>query len=847
MGDRTFNWSWYKGSQTDLGSQFETLVRPRDRDPSTATAEGVLLRLSELRLGPPKGEEVLKSDGEARAGGHLPGEAASLPSSPSSHSNDLYETHDPTYSLQQRQQSSFRHSQTPPDPTERLASPASTHRSLRRTPRFETTPSPEPRQIHIAAASIGFIPRVNVASQSRDDSRQVSTLAPPLEPEPLQSFKDRAATPRNSGNRTDDGESFDNLNPPGRVPQPPSTRLDQLESHTALRISKRTHSAILFALEEALRYPNSFTPDLEEEFASMADLLGGGNGMPPASNGNGSHASRRPTAAPAPTGSPSGIKGPRMIMQERQEREARQRARAEQERIRIEQEARAVEEARRQELERRTAGVAEPKPLTEPQGLGQVGPEIQQSRPNPSSHPQSQSQLQPQPQPQPQPQLQSQPHSQSRNQSSGQRLTSRYASNQDNPPPFNTTTTSTQQRPPQPQQPQQQPATAPPGDASSQPPPGFKLRNSFPHAFERWETLSAHWEGLTSYWIRKLEQNQSEINRDPISQQLSRQVTDLSAAGANLFHAVVELQRLRASSERKFQRWFIETRAELERAREVNSMLEAELEKERRERADAIRDALDNERGSSKAQKQLAEMRKELAISKEEARRAWEELGRREQEERDRTFSLQSSLHSGQPTFIGGVQVVPMTPGLPVSRYASSREYEQARTPEPTQPASTQPPPAPSAPGGPSGHYRTGSEGSSRPPAAPAAPGSEGGFSEGEYVIDAQGNFVLDSQGKRIAFAAPPSTISGSDVDAEDYQTPATTNPPSGGYDIPTSSGGPGQWTGAYSETQDYSGQGYAAPGWETVPRHHHPTRLSDVIEEEDERSRTSASQVSRA
>jgi hypothetical protein len=344
-----------------------------------------------------------------------------------------------------------------------------------------------------------------------------------------------------------------------------------------------------------------------------------------------------------------------------------------------------------------------------------------------------------------------------------------------------------------------------------------------------------------------LEQNQNEINRDPISQQLSRQVTDLSAAGANLFHAVVELQRLRASSERKFQRWFIETRAELERAREVNSMLETELEKERRERADAIRDALDNERGSSKAQKQLAEMRKELAISKEEARRAWEELGRREQEERDRNFSLQSSLHSGQPTFIGGVQVVPMTPGLPVSRYASSREYEQARTPEPTQPASTQPPPAPSAPGGPSGHYQTGSEGSSRPPAAPAAPGSEGGFSEGEYVIDAQGNFVLDSQGKRIAFAAPPSTISGSDVDAEDYQTPATTNPPSGGYDIPTSSGGPGQWTGAYSETQDYSGQGYAAPGWETVPRHHHPTRLSDVIEEEDERSRTSASQVSRA
>ena len=47
-------------------------------------------------------------------------------------------------------------------------------------------------------------------------------------------------------------------------------------------------------------------------------------------------------------------------------------------------------------------------------------------------------------------------------------------------------------------------------------------------------------------------------------------------------------------------------------------------------------------------------------------------------------------------------------------------------------------------------------------------------------------------------------------------------------------------------ESPDYSGEGYGSgPGWEAVPRHHHPTRLSDVLEE-DERSRTSASQVSR-
>jgi len=59
-----------------------------------------------------------------------------------------------------------------------------------------------------------------------------------------------------------------------------------------------------------------------------------------------------------------------------------------------------------------------------------------------------------------------------------------------------------------------------------------------------------------------------ELSRDPLNQQMARQINDLSAAGANLFHAVVELQRLRQSSERKFQRWFFDTRDEQERARE---------------------------------------------------------------------------------------------------------------------------------------------------------------------------------------------------------------------------------------------------------------------------------------
>ncbi|KAH8169830.1 hypothetical protein LIA77_10374 [Sarocladium implicatum] len=563
----------------------------------------------------------------------------------------------------------------------------------------------------------------------------------------------------------------------------------------------------------------------------MADLVGGG-GASAVSNGNSSHASRRPTAGPAPTSSP--IRGPRMIMQERAAREARQRAEAEQqqqlERSRAEQEARVMEEARRRNAERRPAGVAasqgsglEPQLPTDPQSQGQ--PQISSSQPQRNPAPPSQ---------QHQPQQQTSRH--------------RPTLSQQQVPPQSY---NTQAPAPAPQpQAQQLASGAQAAEPSLRDSSSTKPRNSFPHAFERWETLSAHWEGLTSYWIRKLEQNKDDINRDPVSQQLARQVTDLSAAGANLFHAVVELQRLRASSERKFQRWFFETRSELERSQEVNAMLERALNQERTERADAIRDAVDHERGNSKAQQQLAEMRKELAISKEEARRAWEELGRRENEERERTLSLQS----GQPTIVGGVQVVPMTQGAP-SRHTSARdaqpEYSQPSgyTPERAQAPPVQPQTPPTASGGaPEAYYRSQEPPRHDSPRRSGQGASDDGYSEGEYMMDAQGNYILDVHGRKIPFTRAPSTFSGSEAGAEEYDTPATTNPPSGSHEPPSTSAAASgaQWTGAYSDPQDYSGQGYAAPGWETVPRHHHPTRLSDVIEEEDERSRASTSHVSR-
>lgn len=197
--------------------------------------------------------------------------------------------------------------------------------------------------------------------------------------------------------------------------------------------------------------------------------------------------------------------------------------------------------------------------------------------------------------------------------------------------------------------------------------------SSFPHAFERWEQLSSHWEGLTSYWIRRLEQNTEEVRNEPLGRQMSRQITDLSAAGANLFHAVVELQRLRASSERKFQRWFFETRAEQERALEEQARLRQQMETERQQRTADTGVVERAERDREQANRMVSEMRRELQIAKDEARRAWEELGRREQEERDRTISLRE----GQPTVVGGIQVLP-TPVV-VSRQGSSAQRPSTR------------------------------------------------------------------------------------------------------------------------------------------------------------------------
>lgn len=487
--------------------------------------------------------------------------------------------------------------------------------------------------------------------------------------------------------------------------------------------------------------------------------------------------------------------------------------------------------------------------------------------------------------------------------------------------------------------------------------------SSFPHAFERWETLSSHWEGLTSFWIHRLEQNKDDLDREPLNQQMARQVTDLSAAGANLFHAVVELQRLRASSERKFQRWFFETRAEQERFRENQSKFEQRIQEERSAATSAHTDlsSIQKERDAAISQRKTAETlvrekNRELSIAKEEARRAWEELGRREQEERDRTLSLKK----GQATSVGGVHVVPMVQGGSTTRPATregpvagsipSRSaqtesptddepgyttYDPARSETDTDPfteggrvhipqgvhpevdrplqsnATSQPyqqtsntsaaavqaaptatssgpqqsnsqtrtTPASSAPsGGTYLNYRpegsapiTTQAGSSsfyqhegtslHGPEFTSLQGqprvSEGNgrsyvpsvgdtLSEEDYDLDENGEIQRDAHGHPILGRRGPGSEDSDEYDVQeqlDRERMYGRSYGSGIAGVEYGSGPPAAPGRQESSAPDYSGSGFGA-GWEALPRHHHPTRLSDVLEE-DERSRATPSRAS--
>lgn len=911
---------------------------------------------------------------------------------------DIHESH--TQALPQRQQRQLPLYHNPPQP--RPSSSSGSTRTLRRTPRFEqqrlssahtqgvAEPRPQPAPLRLAGRQ-----------------RSIARAVQPLSEE-------------------DEGSST-----PG-VSRRPSTESSWWPQRTT-HISKRTASAILYTLEEALRKPRDFTPDLIEENASMSNLAGGGPTAAPSGTGRAQNGGPQNALGPVPVPgeSRSGVRTPTDIMRQRRDREAKRKA--ENESRQRQQDEEAQRQAQEEEIlnTRRTSaagvvprvGSGEDGPsrrsrvVSDTRLAGTDPPPLQNTndrRPGDRlSSSDARNNVPPVTQPAYQPSVYvptanrtkktprvSDPDTGSYQPTPRPRATSVSQPSQPRPIQSSARATSATQRPTQAPQPssvgavnsQSQTRVNPSGDASAfqggptprtraQPLPeqsrSTQPRNpnasSFPHAFERWETLSSHWEGLTSYWIKRLEENSHELERDPIGQQLSRQVTDLSAAGANLFHAVVELQRLRASSERKFQRWFFETRAEQERAQEMHAGMEKALRQEREARAKAIAELskVETEKNTSyqtksTAEQMVKEMRRELEISKQEARRAWEELGRREQEERDRT----TSLRAGKPTLVGGVQVVPMMQGGPSRQESTDRPstregpypggpntasaqgetaeedepgyttYDPTRSetdtdpftesgraapqsepelpPLPTtisQPPQQTPPTAPTTSQPPKDIvYPSLQQPTSQPPSSsntstylrygPAIPitqqpaTQQSSFYQHEsaslnpedpdprihtepddrsYVTNdtlSEDDPELDENGeirrpfqRRQGFGSEDSdeydvqealerermygqrygTSSG--IAGVEYGRGPTTavsgsnnngarpRPDAAGY------GSGSAQQGAQAAPGGYDGSGYG-PGWEAMPRHHHPTRLSDVLEE-DERSRTSPSRAS--
>ncbi|OQE09072.1 hypothetical protein PENVUL_c007G05924 [Penicillium vulpinum] len=784
--------------------------------------------------------------------------------------NDYYDPSTFTTFTRQRQPTVQRSSSsTSADPQFRPPSASDSQRPLRRIPR-----QAEVRQSHRRVASLG----APVSHPNRPQPARTTPVS--VQHAPATGIAE--LRPALSEAQTDDNGST--------IDDPYQLLHTSYWPQRNTRVSSRTASAILFALEEAIRGPLQLSTDWDEVNASMSDMVGVAGPAGPVGNSRvhsgGARVPQNPISGTSQP--PSGMRTPTDIMRQRRDREARRKA---------EQEAREREqeelERQQQQLEQEQQAQAEARAQIQAQAQAQqyaagvAAENASQSRIRVPRAPRG-SEGQPQTMP-----VASGPASAYRPTADATPST-RPSEYQTAPPTAGTGQVASQSRLPQATGQQTQhgrsqsaaeigaqnkpigaskstqalPAGQPAATQALQQP----KRVGFPHAFERWETLSSHWEGLTSYWMRKLEQNNEDLERDPISQQLARQITDLSAAGANLFHAVVELQRLRASSERKFQRWFFDTRAEQERSKEVQADLDRQLKVERQGRADAFSAAQQAEKDKLKAEELLKEMRRELQISKEEARRAWEELGRREQEERDRT----NSLRNGEPTLVGGVQVVPMVSGLP-SRHTTRPQTREGPYPggptatamgtdayhgksagsaggqyyddgTPMSPTGTDPfiepkkvdPPTSKAPY-PRPLYDRDNTTVPYPGPATSEPDARSYVGSSEAGDDDYAHYSHDPQGNTLSYPPGP----GSEGSEEYEHSPRQSHyMPDGAYTSAASSA-PLQAPHAPISAADYSGSGWGpGTGWDSVtPRHRHPTRLSDVLEE-DETSRTNPSRA---
>ncbi|KAK9454814.1 hypothetical protein V1511DRAFT_368926 [Dipodascopsis uninucleata] len=176
-----------------------------------------------------------------------------------------------------------------------------------------------------------------------------------------------------------------------------------------------------------------------------------------------------------------------------------------------------------------------------------------------------------------------------------------------------------------------------------------------------WATLSAEFEGISGYWIRKLKQNEEELKDQPPLRQLSRMVNDLTSTGASLFQALVALQKRRAEMHSQYSSWYEEYKRERTRLSQLALELDEEATREQ-EKVRMLQEELEAVRlQETRSRFMLEESRLELKAARKECRRAWTEVTRLEENQK-RIYQQQQIVQSSSLPIVGSVGAGPGRP-----------------------------------------------------------------------------------------------------------------------------------------------------------------------------------------
>ncbi|KAK9476216.1 hypothetical protein V1514DRAFT_197650 [Lipomyces japonicus] len=149
-----------------------------------------------------------------------------------------------------------------------------------------------------------------------------------------------------------------------------------------------------------------------------------------------------------------------------------------------------------------------------------------------------------------------------------------------------------------------------------------------------WDAICADVEGISGYWIQRLNAHETNITKKPRAAQLNTMVEGLTTTGMALLTAVVELQKRRAETNAKYAEWYEDYSQERARMAQLAQDMDEEMDHERGLRADLITQLEQATEAEANQRWMLEESRRELQAARLECRRAWAEVARLEEQQR---------------------------------------------------------------------------------------------------------------------------------------------------------------------------------------------------------------------